>query len=153
MPEQSLLVLVDTNIWISAFINPTGYPAKILAAFTNQQFRLAISQPIIDEIVDVLSRDRIRMRLRVSEDRIHLFLDQAQHHAVEASPKGQVRLCRNPRDDVLLETAILARAQFFVARDDDVKRDLDLISHLEAHGVEVVSVAHFLERLTSNAQD
>jgi uncharacterized protein len=62
-------------------------------------------------------------------------------------PSGELRLCRDPDDDVVLETAILGEAQFVVSRDDDIKRDLDLMTHLRANGVEVVSVAQFLALL------
>jgi hypothetical protein len=34
-----------------------------------------------------------------------------------------------------------------VSRDDDLKRDADLIYQMQNHGVEVVSVRRFLERL------
>ena len=63
------------------------------------------------------------------------------------TPTGLLRLCRDQRDDIFLETAILGEAQYAVSRDDDIKRDLDLIAHLRANGVEVVSVAQFLALL------
>lgn len=47
----------------------------------------------------------------------------------------------------MLETAILGRAHYIVSRDDDIKRDLNLIAHLHEHGIEVVTVAQFLALL------
>lgn len=55
--------------------------------------------------------------------------------------------CRDPDDDLILETAILGQAQYAVSRDDDIKRDLDLLDHLRAHGVTVSSVQQFLAKL------
>ena len=48
---------------------------------------------------------------------------------------------------MVLETAILGRARYLVSRDDDIKGDNDLIKHLAARGVEVVTVARMLEIL------
>lgn len=47
--------------------------------------------------------------------------------------------------------AELARAKFAVSRDDDLKRDQDLVAHMKAQGVEVLSLRQFLERLANNA--
>ena len=62
-------------------------------------------------------------------------------------PTGSVRECRDPNDDLILETAILGQAQSAVSRDDDIKRNRDLIEHLQAHGVTVLSIQQFLTKL------
>jgi predicted nucleic acid-binding protein len=58
-------------------------------------------------------------------------------------------LSRDPDDDILLETALVGGAQYFVSRDDDVKRDQELLARLRERGVEVLSVAQFLDLLAS----
>ncbi len=63
---------------------------------------------------------------------------------------GSFVLCRDPKDDILLETAILGEADYVVSRDDDIKRDLDLIAHLRKHSIEVVPVTQFLDRLAES---
>jgi predicted nucleic acid-binding protein len=67
--------------------------------------------------------------------------------AVTVYPTGTLRLCRDEKDDVMLETAILGHAHYIVSRDDDIKRDLNLIAHLHKHDIEVVTVAQFLALL------
>jgi len=47
----------------------------------------------------------------------------------------------------MLETAIQGPADYVVSRDDDIKRDLNLIAHLHEHNIEVVTVAQFLALL------
>jgi ADP-ribose pyrophosphatase YjhB (NUDIX family) len=54
------VVLVVTNVWVSAFINPHGHPAKLKDAWLNQQFQVVVSVPLLDEIAEVLARPRIR---------------------------------------------------------------------------------------------
>jgi predicted nucleic acid-binding protein len=61
--------------------------------------------------------------------------------------RGVLKICRDPDDDEILEAAILGKAQYLVTRDDDLKRDLDLIKMARGNRVRVVSVRQFLRRL------
>ncbi|GBC96989.1 hypothetical protein HRbin16_02805 [bacterium HR16] len=58
-------------------------------------------------------------------------------------------MCRDPRDDFLLETAIWGGAEYIVTRDDDLKRDPALIERFGVVGIKIVSVQQFLDMLTS----
>jgi predicted nucleic acid-binding protein len=48
---------------------------------------------------------------------------------------------------MFLETATIANAGYLISRDDDLKGDSDLIAHMRAHGVEVITVSNFLREL------
>jgi predicted nucleic acid-binding protein len=56
-------------------------------------------------------------------------------------------MCRDPRDDIVLETALTGGASCLVSRDDDIKRDEELVLSIELKGVSILSVAGFLARL------
>ena len=60
---MSLVAVVDTNVWVSAFLNPAGYPARLVAAGKSRQFEVVVSEPLLDELLEVLSRPRI-MKVR-----------------------------------------------------------------------------------------
>jgi predicted nucleic acid-binding protein len=47
-----------------------------------------------------------------------------------------------------LEAAFNGSAQYLVTRDDDLKRDLELIKMARRNGVRVVAVRQFLRRLS-----
>ncbi|MBI4494992.1 MAG: putative toxin-antitoxin system toxin component, PIN family [Chloroflexi bacterium] len=147
MPEQLPRALIDTNVWISAIINLQGAPAQVLDALWERRFVPVISQGLLDEIREVFGRPRIRRRAQYSEADLALAIQRLEEQAVKVYPTGQLHLCRDSRDDFLLETALLGQAQFAVSRDDDLKRDLDLIARLREQGVEVLSVAQFLREL------
>lgn len=149
MDEAPPRVLVDTNVWISAFINPAGAPAQVVDAFLEDRLVPVTSRALSDEIHEVLHRPRIRRRWAFSDDELASVLVLLQDRAIEAMPTGELRLCRDPDDDILLETAIIGGARYFVSRDDDIKRDQELIARLREHGVEVLSVAQFLSLLAS----
>jgi predicted nucleic acid-binding protein len=48
---------------------------------------------------------------------------------------------------MVVETAIEGGARYIVSRDEDLTRDLDLVEALQVYGVEVLTVARFLELL------
>jgi len=56
-------------------------------------------------------------------------------------------MCRDPRDGIVLETALTGGASCLVSRDDDIKRDEDLVLAMKLNGVSVLSVSTFLARL------
>jgi len=145
-----LLVLVDTNVWISAFINVSGAPAQVLGAFLADRFIPVVSDALLEEIRDVLGRPRIRRRWQLRAADVASALALLQDRAIQAIPTGDLHLCRDPDDDILLETALVGGAKYFVSRDDDVKRDQELIARLEERGVTVLSVAHFLGLLATH---
>ena len=51
--------VIDTNLWIAALISPSGAPAQVADAFRAQQFRLVVSEPLLQELTVVLTRPRI----------------------------------------------------------------------------------------------
>jgi len=144
------VVLLDTNIWVSMFINPHGFPARLQDAWFRGQFEVVISIPLLEEIADVLTRPRIQRKYGLTSQDIAEFLDLLQQRAIQVMPTGQLHLCRDPDDDFVLETAILGKAQYLVSRDDDIKNDRDLIRYMQNYGVEVISVQHFFEWLQEN---
>ncbi|MGQ0603582.1 MAG: PIN domain-containing protein [Anaerolineales bacterium] len=56
-------------------------------------------------------------------------------------------LCRDPDDDIVLETAVVGKATHVVSRDEDITRDTDLFAQLKQLGIEPITVARFLRKL------
>lgn len=55
-----LRVVVDTNVWVSALINPHGPPAQVLAALKRNAFEPILAKALLDELVEVVRRPRLR---------------------------------------------------------------------------------------------
>jgi putative PIN family toxin of toxin-antitoxin system len=144
------VVLIDTNVWVSAFINPHGYPAKLKAAWMQNRFQAVISVALLDELAEVLTRPRILTKYRLDPGEISEFLRLLAARALKVTPTGRLRVCRDPDDDVVLETALLGHASYAVSRDDDIKRDPDLIAQMEARGIKVLSVQQFVDFLDAD---
>jgi uncharacterized protein len=141
-------ILIDTNVWVSAFLNPSGYPAKIITAWLEDKIQIVISMPLLKEILDVLQRPRIQKKYKYSAEEIKTYLDLIFQRAEKIEPAGNINLCRDTRDNIVLETALSGQAKYLVTRDDDIKRDPDLIQAMSKSGIEVITVSRFLEVIT-----
>ncbi|HEX8680673.1 MAG TPA: putative toxin-antitoxin system toxin component, PIN family [Ardenticatenaceae bacterium] len=145
------VVLIDTNVWVSAFINPYGYPARIVKAWNDGAFQVVVSQALLEELVDVLSRPRIRDKYGLNADEVTEFLKILAARAIRVLTTGELSVCRDPDDNLILETALLGGAKYAVSRDDDIKHDQELIAAMSARGVTVLSIQQMWDRLTNNA--
>jgi putative PIN family toxin of toxin-antitoxin system len=47
------LVVVDTNVWVSAFLNRKGYPSRVKDAWINGKFEVVMSAALLREISEV----------------------------------------------------------------------------------------------------
>jgi putative PIN family toxin of toxin-antitoxin system len=83
----AIRAVLDTNIWVSAILNPVGFPAEILKSFRQGDFLAVISEPIISEIADVLSRPRIKNKYGITEADILELLRSAATRKTTASLK------------------------------------------------------------------
>ena len=139
--------VVDTNVWVSALLNAAGPPAAVVKAWARGQFTAIVPGMVVDEIGDVLGRDRIRRRTGLTDADVAEFVRLVAVGSMVVATTGRDLGCRDPKDNALLEAAIATTADFLVTRDDDLKRDLDLMERTRREGVAVVSVSAFLHLL------
>jgi len=140
--------LLDTNDWVSAFLKPDGPPGRVVTAFLRGDLAVVSSPVQIIEIADVLSRPRLRRRFAFPRHDVEAFLGLIAARALLVSIPCTLHVCRDPDDNDILEAAIVGKAEYLVTRDDDLKRDLELVRIARTQGLRVVSVAQFLKRLS-----
>jgi len=142
-----IVAVIDTSVWVSAFLNPVGFPARVRQAAKEERFDLVVSVPMLEELRNVLLRPRI-MRVRGTTPEEGLFFVQNIADIARIAPiSGTLRLCRDPKDDMILETALTGQATHVVSRDEDLTRDLDLAQKLKEYGITVMTVSRFLAML------
>jgi putative PIN family toxin of toxin-antitoxin system len=143
----AFVALIDTNVWVSAFLKPSGPPGQVIYSWQRGDFSVVTSFFQLTEISEVLNRPRLRKKFRYSSEDGDIFVRLIASRSAIVETSAKVKICRDPDDDEILEAAINGRAQYLVTRDDDLKRDLDLIKMGRRNGVRVVSVRQFLRRL------
>jgi len=139
-----LRAVFDTTVWISAFRSRSATSASrlILLACLNGHVQIVTSREILHEHIEVLMRPVHWLPL---EDVLEFGVFLARNAAlVEIS--GAAQGCRDPNDDMFLETARVGGAEYLVTFDRDLL-DAQLVAALEAEGITVASLATFLHAL------
>jgi len=140
-----LRVVLDTNQFVSALLNPEGPAFEILkaAGLTGEpKYELVISEEILSEFRRVLSYPRIQKLHKWSKEKIEIFITLIKEIAhIEESHSRQRIVLEDPDDDKFFHLAIKSGAQYIVSRD------VHLLNIKEFGGVKVLRSEVFLSAL------
>lgn len=137
--------VVDTNILVRAVIKPSGSVGPVLQRLRRRDYLLLISRATLDELVDVLSRPRLRAKYGISDPVLRAVVRLMILRGELVSPQRRIAACRDPKDDKFLEAAVGGRA------DVVVSGDADLLSLDPFEGIPIVTPARFLTMLDAAA--
>jgi uncharacterized protein len=105
-----LRLVIDTNVLVSAALKPEGLQRTTLLLATTKPARLYVSQPILEEYADVLSRPELRIRRGLRLQLLQLIKNNG--HIVD--PSRRLDVCSDPDDNVFLECADKAGADYLI---------------------------------------
>jgi putative PIN family toxin of toxin-antitoxin system len=103
-------VVLDTNILISGLLQPLGPSAQILMLAFSGSIQLCVSGSVYAEYEEVINRPRFQR----SEDIIAGTLAAIREKGVWVRPTERVTACSDPDDDIFLECAQAAKAEYLV---------------------------------------
>lgn len=133
-PRERLVV--DTNAFVSRLLLPTSIPAQAVRKAVDRG-QLLVSDVTMNELADVLSRKKFDAYVTL-EEREHFI--RLLGRIVEFVPIVQkIQLCRDPKDDRILEVAVNGSADLIVTRDRD------LLSLERFRNIPIVSPAAYLK--------
>lgn len=138
---MSLRAVVDTNVLIRAIIRPHGSVGRLLEKLVDRDFTLLYSVPLLEELIDVLGRPRIRVKYHLTDEVLRDATMAILRFGEEVVPGRRIQTCRDPKDDMVLEAAVAGRADAIVSTDGD------LIALSPFEGIPVLGPAEFLARL------
>jgi putative PIN family toxin of toxin-antitoxin system len=105
------------------------------------------------ELSVVLNRPRLVSKYGLSGFTISSIMALLQSRAESTPDPLIVPISRDPRDDIFIAVARAAHADVLVTRDDDLKRDPDVVRALRDGGTQVTSVREFRELLLRLSSD
>ena len=134
-------VVIDTNIIVSALLQPLGPPAQVFLLALNGSIQLCITGEVYAEYEEVIRRPRFRR----DESVIIAALDSIREKGFWVRPTETVRACADPDDDIFLECAQAARAAYLVTGNT---------KHFPAtwRETQIVTARHFLEIIASETE-
>ncbi len=129
--------VVDTNVFVSGLLRPQGVPGQILRLWRAGQLHLLYSPALLDELVNVLARPRLR-KYGLQPDDVRAIIDFLHEYGQLVIPTETLSVCRDPKDNHILEIAMTSRADAIVSGDDD------LLVLNPFQGIPILSPADFL---------
>ena len=106
----ALRLVIDTNVLVSAAIKPAGLQRTVFLIAISKPARLYVSPPILQEYSEVLARPELRVRKGL---RLQL-LQFIKNHSHPVVPTRQLEATTDPADNIFLECADVARADYLV---------------------------------------
>jgi putative PIN family toxin of toxin-antitoxin system len=109
-------VVIDTNIWISYLLGSLlqGMDEKILS----KEIKVVVSDEMLKEISEVSSRPKFKNIFTAK--RIKELFSLLDSYAIVVSPGQKVNVCRDGKDNFLLEVALEGEADYLVTGDEDL---------------------------------
>lgn len=133
-------LVLDTNVVASAMLWG-GSPKLLLQAARERRVQLFSSSAILVELEDILGRKKFGKKLAASGMSRELLAAAYARLAPAVRPVMVVRIAPDPDDDVIIGTALAARA------DAVVTGDKALLSVGQHQAVQIITVAQALASL------
>ena len=131
-------VVLDTNILVSALITNGTPPDQLYQAWLRNEVELVTSTAQIDEVIDVLSRPRLRRFIEPGE--AAQMVAAIHKRAIVLSDVPVAKRSPDPKDDAILAVAVAGDAALVVSGD---KRDVLALDNVE--GIPIRSAREALE--------
>jgi putative PIN family toxin of toxin-antitoxin system len=105
-----LRLVIDTNIVVSAALKPNGLQRTVLLLAITKPARLYVSDAVIAEYREVLSRPELKIRKGLRQQVLQLV----SSHSQTVTPSMPLQITPDPDDNIFLEYADAARADYLV---------------------------------------
>jgi len=145
---SKLLIVLDTNVLISAaFGIENTTPDQIHQALRKQEYILVTSPEILQEIEEVLNREKIIQITKMTKAEIKKFLQDLIDIAFIVSGNVAVQVSqKDPDDDKFIAAAIEGKADYIVSGDKP------LLNIKEYMGIKIISPKDFMRLLKKGKQ-
>ena len=131
-------LVLDTNVVASAVLWG-GMPRLLLQAGREKRVELFTSAALLAELTDILGRRKFDKKIAASTLTVDQLVDRYAALAALVRPSPTPRIAPDPDDDVVIGTALAAKADLIVTGDKP------LLSVAEYQGVRLVGVSQALQ--------
>ena len=143
-------IVCDTNVLVRAAVNPNGLAGELLQHIRASHDLLA-SSPLLGELLDVLRRPKIKELHGRDEHGIRRFIASLYKAAIIVDvPHPVPRIVpHDPKDDVVLLTAIGGKANVLTSRDQHLFHR-DVPTFAAGHGLRIIRDDDLLAELRAS---
>lgn len=141
MPSILPRAVIDTNIFIRFLLKSSG-AEKLFEAIVQEKFLLITCEELLQEVLAVIKYPRLRQVISLGEAKeLENFL-RLNSVFVVISPT--VFVCRDKKDNMLLDCAVIGQADFLVTEDED------LLVLKKYQNIKILTLKEFLKELENN---
>ena len=130
-------VILDTNLWISFLINDSY--KEIDHLIKSDQIKLIFSIELLDEFIEVVNRPKFNKYFK--DDDIIQLLNMFDEYAVLVEVKSNLDLCRDKKDNFLLNLAKDSKSDYLITGD------LDLLILERIDNCKIIQYSSFLKEM------
>jgi putative PIN family toxin of toxin-antitoxin system len=137
-----MIIVLDTNVIISALLSTKGSPSKIIDKWETNEFDIAISKPLLDELERALGYEKVKKYFKGRQEIIKALIKRIKTVGILVNPGIELNIIEDdPNDNQILECALAANASYIISGDEH------LLGLVEFRGIMIISPAGFLKLL------
>jgi uncharacterized protein len=114
-------IVLDTNVVVSAMLW-RGKPFQLLTAARERRVELVCSVAMLRELGNTLSKEKFFTKVAASEQSVDQLVDGYATLLTLVRPQLIARIAPDPDDDVVIATALAAKARYIVTGDKPLLR-------------------------------
>ena len=137
---KSKKIILDTNLWISFLISKNFNEIDNL--IQTKDIKLIFSNESLEEFIEVVRRPKFKKFF--SKKDIEKLLDIFDQYAELIKVKSQINICRDPKDNFLLNLAVDGKADFLVTGD----KDLLILEKMEK--TQIITYRTLIEKISAD---
>lgn len=109
-------IILDTNLWISFIISDKLKSLDVILKENNVKF--LYSSHLLEEIENVIRRPKFKKYF--SESNWYLLIELFTTYGIQIDVVSNLAICRDSKDNFLLNLAIDGKANFLITGDNDL---------------------------------
>ncbi len=134
-------VVIDTNVFISGVISK-GIPSFLIDLWKEGKFHLLISEPIINEMIEVMHRPRIKDLYKIDNQTIEELIIEIYEKAEIVRVSHPIDVIKDdPGDNKFLACALEGGADYIITGD------IHLINIKSFRNIQIVNPREFINIL------
>lgn len=111
------LIVIDTNVFISAALTPKGTSAEVIGKAYNK-YDLAFTQQTYTELAEKLKG--LQIKLGITSELVEKNLEKFRTESKFFPQNSSLNLCRDSKDDKFISLAEQENAKYLITGDKDL---------------------------------
>lgn len=138
----TIKAVIDTSVMLSVAFPKAGLAKDLRDMIADGAFTLVTSKEIMAELYRIIHYPRILKQFKPSKEDIDEFIGMVMEKSLITREHYKLdKIADDPTDDMFLACAMEAKADYIVSRDPHLRN----LKHF--HGIRIIDVKAFVERL------